>query len=362
MVITGGRTSYYLIKELKKKNIKVVLIDKSKNCFSRNEADKFYQISCTNFQKIFKIAKSLKPNFFVAYTSNMNVHKVVSKISNILKKKYVSLKDLEIISCKKKQKKFYNHYKISTPSKINLKNKVKFPIIFKSNHGVGSYGVQIINSLTQLKRHKEKNNIKGFYEEFIKGSLYHIDGLSSDNNYKILQIVKKKIKSYNGIPLTHGYEILNQKNKTHIMNIVKNEIKKIFCNLKIKRNFWGVDFIIKDNKAYFIEFGILHDCMIDRLYNFSNINIYNLYISLLNGKIIPKIINKLNNLKFGKLDFLYSNKNGFLLNQKKIKGVEYLKEKNQEVKKPTSVSDIVAIKLFNKKSNFSNNIPKLKVL
>ena len=86
LVLTGGISSYNFIEELKKRKIKVLLIDRSDKCFSKQISDQFFKVSATNFYAISKIIDKYKPDFFLTYSSQYSVFKNLSKLSKNIKK------------------------------------------------------------------------------------------------------------------------------------------------------------------------------------------------------------------------------------------------------------------------------------
>ena len=341
LVLTGGISSYNFIKELKKENIKVLLIDQSNKCFSRDIADLFFKISATNFNAISKVINKYKPDFFLTYSSHYKVIENLSKLSKKYKKKFISERNLKIINNKKKMKNFFLKNNIATPKIINTNKKIKFPIIFKPEVGIGSSNVKKIKNYKEFEKYKKKLFVSGFYEEYIRSNLYHIDGYSTEDKYGVCTILKKNFILIDNVPLTSSYEVLKLSEQNKILKYIKSDLKKILKKLKIKNNFWGIDFFYKGQNIYFIEIGLLHDCYTDFLYNRMGINIYKFYTKLVKGIILKNEVKKFNKIQKAKLLFLY-NREG------KADDSTVIINKNNKIKKtPSSISDIVGFKYIN---------------
>ena len=194
-------------------------------------------------------------------------------------------------------KKFFLENKIKTPKKLSINKKTMFPAIFKPEVGAGSYGVKRIKNQKEFVNFRKNLPRKGFFEEYINGELYHIDGYSTEKENGICTILKKNFTLIDNIPLTSSYEVLGLNDKKKFIKLVKPDLKKILTKLNIKRNILGIYFLYKNKNIYFIEIGLLHDCYTDYLYKKLKIDIYKFFISLIKGKILRNEIKKFDKIK-----------------------------------------------------------------
>ncbi len=139
-----------------------------------------------------------------------------------------------------------------------------FPLVTRGDGGGGGAGIRLWNELDELKKHIEsKDNEQDkviWIQEYIKG----IDASATVNSLKkevqLISVNRQLIGdknlrapsefAYTGNIVPLNYEIYQEKSileKQHF-----EVIKKLFQNLQL-RGSNGVDFVIKDEKLYFME-------------------------------------------------------------------------------------------------------------
>lgn len=115
-------------------------------------------------------------------------------------------------------------------------------LIIRDNVSCCSYGIHIIENL-DIAEIKKYLNSKSFAQEYIFGDEYTVDVLSDKNGIPINIIPRKRLSIRGGIT----YKCIIENNELLI-----NECKKIYRHYKIP-GFSNVQFILKNNFAYFIE-------------------------------------------------------------------------------------------------------------
>ncbi|KAB8032107.1 ATP-grasp domain-containing protein [Fluviispira multicolorata] len=123
-------------------------------------------------------------------------------------------------------------------------------LILKPRSGASSEGVSIIDSKSSESKIKSIKNIEDFeLEEFIEGSIFHVDGIV--NNGNILRCVSSK---YINTCFDYAYNKLPLGSVQQYSDITNREwIQKIICALKINEGSFHLEWILRGNEAIFLE-------------------------------------------------------------------------------------------------------------
>lgn len=201
-ILGGSHLQLEFIKRVKQNGYSAIVFDHNNNCIGAEFADYFYCISIEEKEKIFKIAKKLKP---------IAIHSVATEKGN-LSACYLSEK-LGLIS---------NSYKtaIETTNKVKMKSKFKnnnirtadyiiansikdlegknlqFPLIIKPANSSAGRGVFFVESMAELERKIDIS--KAFdvtqtvlIENFINGKQYSIETISFSGQHHLLAVTRE---------------------------------------------------------------------------------------------------------------------------------------------------------------------------
>ncbi len=266
----GGISQKIFIKSITNLGFKVILIDKDKNCPSKNDADIFLNINIKNYQKIISKLNKLKLNYdyISSYAVADYAVRTLVKINKKFKIDGLNKSFINFFINKEISKKHFIDSGINVPKTIfygNLKQfgyfikdlkKIEKKIVVKCTDQNNSRGLSIINSpnIISVKKkayHSFKFSKKIIIEEFLKGKTYSIDCIVLKNKIKLIStsenthISKNKIDNF----------CVSQPAKLdkRIINLIQSLIKKIFRKFNSYKGPITIDFIISNKKIYFLE-------------------------------------------------------------------------------------------------------------
>jgi len=299
VICLGGSASKIpIIEAVKKRGLNCCVIDRNPNCVAKNFSDLFLNISTFNSDDILEqlIKLNIKDNIFIifAYTSLMQAQYSALRIAKDLNILGWSESTLKLAWDKISFKNLCGKIGILTPESIipNDIDEIKYFIkekglvVYKPKRGgVGSEKVHLINSSTNLNSINYKNN-SFFLEEFMGNNLYSLDGLIIDHKIVFKLITRKYVRTDS--QAIAGFSSYVDKEIKNAVNIL---IGKLIRAIDLNNTFFSFDIILNNELFYFIDFGILLDCEIDRFLNYMGIDVFGLFIDyFLSRKNILKII------------------------------------------------------------------------
>ena len=271
------------LKEIKKLNYKIILIDKNQKSPGIKISDYFYNYSYLDFRKLDKVYKKIKTknvvNIFTA--SSQFAHLGCAYLASKLNLKYPSLKNIDLCLNKKLFYKFFKENNLKIPESYIIKNKKELKTFFKKNNNKYKY---------YLKSDYGKSP---FY--IYKGSPNKI--LNTSINWKKNQFLKKEYilqKNFTGKNLRINifknkfeiYNFINNKliKKNELPQITKlkilEKLQKISKKLKMKNWVLKFDLIINKNDYVVLDIGMDPPSRMLRSWIKKNKNFYNFYIKL----------------------------------------------------------------------------------
>jgi len=172
-ILGGGQLGKMLLQVTSKLNIKTNILDPSPNSPCKNLCNEFHSGNLMDFNSVYKFGK--KCDLVTYEIEHVNIEALEKLESNGIKV-FPSSKTLKIIQDKNLQKQFFIKNKIPTAKywyfksfkdfkNSTNKNEIKFPCVWKkTKFGYDGFGVEILNSLNDLKRLPESEFI---IEEFV---------------------------------------------------------------------------------------------------------------------------------------------------------------------------------------------------
>lgn len=241
LVVPSSRWQLGLIKYLKKLKLNVFTLDDNLFAEGHKYSDGILNIKTKNISKIKKFCKQ-KKLFPISCSSDFGF-KIVNKIQGQRNNFFNKLK----------QRKIQKKLGINTPLFFDYKNfnkqnfsKCKKKVISKPIIGSGSNDVKYHEKFVL---YKDKNI---FYEEFIEGNEYNIEGLVYNKKIFIFSIMKKKKFKKSK---TVSYLLKKNSLSKKILNNLENMIKKFILKSKYPNGPFHIEVIVQKNTniIYIVE-------------------------------------------------------------------------------------------------------------
>lgn len=238
LVVPSSKWQLGLIKYLKKNKFKVNTLDDDDKVIGHKYADARVNINTKNISKIKLLCKK-KKLFPISSCSDFG-SKIVNKIRG---------KNIDHFN-KIKQRKIEKKLKLNTPlfftnKNFNLKNfkKCNYKVISKPIIGSGS------NDVNYHEKFKKYNNDDIFYEEYIDGTEYNVEGVVYNKKLYFFAIMQKKKSKFVSYILKS--ESLNQK----IIDEIKKTVSLLILNSGYPNGPFHTEIIVQknSNKIFIVE-------------------------------------------------------------------------------------------------------------
>lgn len=240
LVVPSSKWQLGLIKYLKKKKFQVYSLDDDDTAIGHKHADSRIKINTKNISKI-KLICEKKKLLPISCCSDYG-----SKIINKIQRKNIN--HFNKIKQRKIEKKlglntpfFYNHKNFSLKNFKRCNNKV----ISKPIIGSGS------NSVNYHEKFKIYNNHNIFYEEYIDGTEYNVEGIIYNKELFFFAIMQKKKNNSRFVSYILKKKFLDQK----IIDKIKKVVSLLIVNSKYPNGPFHTEIIIqkKSNKVFIVE-------------------------------------------------------------------------------------------------------------
>ena len=205
LVLAGGYSQIYLVKEVKSRGIYTVLVDNNPNAVARKYADAFRKANILDYAEVEKIAKEENVDLVVTACADQVLLTMAKVSENLNLPCYIDFKTASDVSDKSIMKKMCREYGIPTAKSICLKElsyekieDLKYPLVVKPCDGYSAKGITKVFEKDGLKpafeRAKSSSKTKEvIIEEFLSGSEVTIDGYC-ENGKAILLCVSNTEK------------------------------------------------------------------------------------------------------------------------------------------------------------------------
>ena len=187
LVLAGGFPQIALIKELKRRNITVLLADYYPSPVARPFADAFFQVSTLDVKAITKLAKNEKVDFLITACTDQALLTVAQVSEHLGLPCYIDYKTALNVTNKSYMKKVFEENGISTAKHrvmatldVESISNLKYPIIVKPVDCNSSKGVKKVHNVEELRRAFEEavelsRTKTAIVEEFIEGLEITVD-------------------------------------------------------------------------------------------------------------------------------------------------------------------------------------------
>lgn len=231
LVLCGGIPQIALMKELKSRDITVILADMNEKVEGRKYCDIFYPVSVLDKEAVKEVAIKEKVNFLITVCADQ-VLEIVAQISEELSLPcYIDAATAANVSKKSYMKKIFSENGVPTSKYIALKeldfNKIsslEFPLIVKPVDSYSSRGVKKVlnnNELEAAFYEAKKISREGtvIVEEFIEGEEVTVDVYIENGIAKLLTTsISDKVKG-------DGFVIHRTRNPANVSDDILEKIK-----------------------------------------------------------------------------------------------------------------------------------------
>lgn len=274
LLLGGSAQQVIAIKTAKKLGLNTVLCDYLPDNPGQFITDKFYQISTTDVEAVYEVAKKEKVDGILAYASDPAAlpAAIVSERLGLPTNPAESVKILGLKHhwrdfLKNNNFAYPQHYRFISDSQVEyLVNETKefsFPMVIKPTDSSGSKGVTIINKYEELgsainsAKVYSRNDIL-IIEEYIERGFPSVIGgdifvwKGKVVFYGLMECLRDVVNSPL-IPIGEKYPILlTPKQDT----IIKEELQRIITTLEIKSGELNVEILLdKNNNVHLLELG-----------------------------------------------------------------------------------------------------------
>lgn len=187
LVLCGGIPQAALIKELKSRNITVLLADMNEKVLARQYADEFYPISVLDVDAIRNLAIEKKVDFLITVCADQ-VLQVVAEVSEDLGLPcYIDFETAKNVSKKSFMKRIFSENGVPTSPFVVMETfdeakvaHLRYPMVVKPVDAYSSRGVTKVGSLDELKAAFDKavkisRTGNAIVEEFVEGDEITVD-------------------------------------------------------------------------------------------------------------------------------------------------------------------------------------------
>ena len=274
LLLGGSAQQVVAIKKAKELGYYTIICDYLPDNPGQYVADKYYDISTTDIDSVYQVAKSENVNGILAYASDPAALPAAI-VCERLGLPTNPAKSVEILGLKYPWRRFLQENGFACPKAESfsphiLKNEFtqliqgfSFPIVIKPTDSSGSKGVSVLNDLTTLHKaiewaDKYSRNKILIVEEFIHRGFPHVIGgdIFIIDNKIVLYGEMSCIRGNNGnslIPI--GERKPSGLNNKQIVNI-HNELQKLIQNLNIKFGEFNIEILLdKEDNVHFLELG-----------------------------------------------------------------------------------------------------------
>jgi|InofroStandDraft_1065614.scaffolds.fasta_scaffold16196_3 biotin carboxylase len=322
LVLAGGFDQIALINELKERGIYVILADYYENPPAKLYADKHYQISTLDEEKIYQVALVENVDIITTACTDQALLTMARVSERLNLPTYISSETALNVTNKTFMKSCFAKNGIPTAKFVLLKNRKtweneidklpEFPLVVKPCDCNSSKGVIRVNQGKELKSAIEEafelsRSGQVIVEQFIEGREISIDIWLNQENVVVLSISEsKKIKESNNDFLIYQsrYPVEEIDNYKEQIISIADDIARAFqlsnCPMLIQA-------LIKNGNIYVIEFSARMGggTKYKLIENISGIDIMKIYVERILGNVGQVVVPKKSS-KYIELDYLYT--------------------------------------------------------
>lgn len=217
LVVAAGAPQAALIKELKRRNYEVLLVDRNRNSYAVKFADRFYPISTLDIEGIRNLAQNEKVDFVITVCADQVLLIVAQVCEDLNLPCYIDYATAKNVSNKKYMKHIFATNAIPTSAyvvarELNLEDIqcLNYPLIVKPVDSYSSRGVKKVDCESDLRRaFKEavalSRDRTAIIEEYAGGVELSVDVYVENKEAHILCVrILDKIPNHDGFVINRG--------------------------------------------------------------------------------------------------------------------------------------------------------------
>lgn len=217
LVLCGGMSQLYLIRELKKRNIVAILADMNEKAPAVPYADKFYPVSTLDYDAIYEIAELEHVDCILSVCADQMLLVAAKITADLGLPFYLDLETAKNVSNKALMKQIFVNNGIPTAKHIIREvinpediQQMRFPLVTKPVDAYSSRGVKRVENYNELvpafeEAIKISRTHTAVVEEFVDGDELSVDLYVENGVAKVLCIrVLDKIPGNNGFIICRG--------------------------------------------------------------------------------------------------------------------------------------------------------------
>jgi phosphoribosylamine-glycine ligase len=334
LVLAGGSDQIALIKELKKRNHEVVLVDYFQNPPAKLYADKHIIENTLDAEIVKKIALSENAQLITTACTDQALLTVAKVSEELSLPCYISYQTALNVTNKAYMKKvlLYNNiptarYVIVDSANLKTINKFEFPVVVKPVDCNSSKGVKKVHNADELSNALKdaisfSRTKTAIVEEFKEGIEISADFYIENDNVKILSVTgSNKIKNTNSFTITQSFYPVVSSEKGYQILEIGQQIANAF---NLRNTPLLIQLIEKDGNFNVIEFsarmgGGSKYKLIEVL---SGVDIMRTYVDLILGA--NPIVHPQKQVNFALMNYIYCFPGTFY----KTEGLNELRQKN----------------------------------
>lgn len=265
LVLAGGFPQIALIKELKKREITVLLADYNEEPVAKKYADKYYQVSTLDVDAIKKIAEDESVDFLITACTDQALHTVAKVSEDLGLPCYIDYKTARDVTNKAYMKKVFIENNVSTAKHVTMaeldKDKIsdmRFPLIVKPADCNSSKGVKRVEDMAELETafadavNFSRTNT-AIVEEFISGTELSIDVYVEEGKANVLSVCKlDKIADKDKFVIFRGW--YNPKEAQAVMHKIEKTAQQIADAFNLKNTPMLIQLMTDGENVYVLEF------------------------------------------------------------------------------------------------------------
>lgn len=265
LVLAGGYAQIALIKELKKRDISVVLADYNENPVAKPYADWFYQESTLDIEAIERIARDENVDFLLTACTDQALLTMAYVSEKLKLPCYLDYKTALDVTNKEYMKRVFSENAISTADYVILDSFdakaieiMKYPLIVKPVDCNSSKGVRKVQTETELREALDKalwysRTHTAVVEEFIVGEEISVDAYIEDGVAHILSVSNsEKIEDKDKFVIFRGN--YPAQNIDKVYEDIHMTVQKIADAFELKNTPMLVQMINTGKEVFVLEF------------------------------------------------------------------------------------------------------------
>lgn len=266
LVLGGGEAAVNVVREAKKQGLYVIATDYLPGGRAKEEADKSYQISTCDIEKLKQLVAEEEIDGVFCGPSEFNIVNTMTLCEETGLPFYATREQWNICSNKMTFKKLCREHGVPCVEEYDIKkiDETKFPVIVKPVDGHSSRGIKVCN--TEAEVHEAYENALEYSESGQAIIERYIDSEGVGFNVRYIAQDKKLhlvltgdtyiVDPYERTALINAVGIYPSKYNQYYMENINKKVKKMFESIGIDHSSLFIQALVDNDKLYFHEMGL----------------------------------------------------------------------------------------------------------